>query len=109
MSLLSFKNTFIFRHYNDVEVPLRSMNENHPVPSTSSKNVDSSAIVIDLCDSPKKCPTVQSRLSHFFRKPKIDGIVERKINDEKVEKTDQFSVETNSQSLLNVSISNSSS
>lgn len=91
-----------------MEIPLQSINEYHPVPSTSAEKSNSPAIVVDLCDSPKKCQPVQSRLSHFFRKPKSDEVCEKEITSEKVIKTNHFNVETNSQSLLNVTISNSS-
>lgn len=90
-----------------MEIPLRSINVDHPVPSTSAGCFNQPAI-IDLCDSPKKCPPVQSRLSHFFRKPKSDEVCEKEISNEKVIQTNQFEVETNSQSLLNASISNNS-
>lgn len=90
----------VFRHYNEVEVPLRSLNIDNPVSTTSVKNDNSSAIVVDLCNSPKKCQSVQTRLSHFFRKSKNDQICDRD-NTEIGKTTNQFCVETNSQSIIN--------
>ncbi|XP_025417703.1 uncharacterized protein LOC112688631 isoform X2 [Sipha flava] len=83
------------RHYNDVEVPLQSINLNpvpgpsatlDPVPRSSKNLKDVSTTVIDLCESPKKCQTVQSRLSHFFRKPDRDKICDRETDDQNQEK-----------------------
>jgi hypothetical protein len=85
----------IYRHYNDVEVPLQSINLNpvpgpsatlDPVPRSSKNLKDVSTTVIDLCESPKKCQTVQSRLSHFFRKPDRDKICDRETDDQNQEK-----------------------
>lgn len=63
-----------FRHYNEVEVPLRAAVVD-PIPrlNSNTKTVNSSTVV-DLSESPKKCQTVQSRLSHFFKKSKTDEI-----------------------------------
>ncbi|XP_050438212.1 Fanconi anemia group M protein [Adelges cooleyi] len=61
------------RHYNEVEQPLRTIN-NQPVagPSNLTKPLEKS-VIIDLCESPKKYSTVQSRLSNFFTKHKTDN------------------------------------
>lgn len=85
------------RHYNNVEVPLKSINlDPVPGPSTildpipgSSKNlkeVNLHTTVIDLCESPKKCQTVQSRLSHFFKKPDRDKICDTETDGQNQEK-----------------------
>jgi len=54
---------------NQINVPLHSVD----VDLTSKLSVDStkcsSPEIVDLCESPKKFSIVQSRLSHFFRKP----------------------------------------
>lgn len=74
-------NVLLFcRHYQEVEVPLQSINLD-PLPGPSKK-VEGVSTVIDLCESPKKCQTVQSRLSHFFRKPDRDKICDNETNSD---------------------------
>lgn len=52
-----------------MEVHLRSVDEAiEQGPNIAAKTV-SSPTIIDLCESPKKGSVVQSRLSHFFKKP----------------------------------------
>lgn len=65
-----------YRHYNEVEVPLRTICvDPEPDPkSTSITKIADPPPLIDLCVSPKKNVTVQSRLSHFFRNSKNDKI-----------------------------------
>ncbi|XP_060856666.1 uncharacterized protein LOC132934371 isoform X2 [Metopolophium dirhodum] len=114
------------RHYNEVEVPLRCIAENEVSPAKSivedelpsvqneapqqSNNSNSlpklsrvaPPVVIDLCQSPKKCTTVQSRLSHFFTKPKSDKIYDREETNSKLEnQTDKLCIEINSSPVLN--------
>ncbi|XP_050531446.1 Fanconi anemia group M protein [Daktulosphaira vitifoliae] len=56
------------RHYNEVELPLRSITY-QPKSGFSNFTEDIENPVIDLCSSPKKHSMVQSRLSNFFVKP----------------------------------------
>lgn len=121
------------RHYNEVEVPLRSIAANEVSPAKSivedelpsvqykapqHSNGSNSLpklsrvappVVIDLCQSPKKCTSVQSRLSHFFTKPKSDKIYDKEETNSKLEnQTDILCIEINSSPVLNnVSISSS--
>ncbi|XP_022171575.1 uncharacterized protein LOC111034597 isoform X2 [Myzus persicae] len=121
------------RHYNEVEVPLRSIVANEvspaksiiedelpplqyeaPQQSNGSNSVpklsrDAPPVVIDLCQSPKKCTTVQSRLSHFFTRPKSDKICNKEeTNSELENQTDELCIEMNSSPVQNnVSISSS--
>jgi len=116
-----------------VEVPLRSIAENEVSPAKSinedelpsvqyeapqQSNGSNSLpklsrvappVVIDLCQSPKKCTTVQSRLSHFFTKSKSDKINDKEKTNSKLEnQTDKLCIEVNSSPVLNnVSISSS--
>lgn len=122
-----------YRHYNEVEVPLRSIAENEvspaksivedelpsvqleaPQQSNSSNSLPKSSrvappVVIDLCQSPKKCSTVQSRLSNFFTKPKNDKIYDKEETNSKLENhTDKLCIEISSSPVQNnVSISSS--
>lgn len=59
----------IIRHYNEVEVHQRYVEEDIGQGQNSVAKTVSSPIIIDLCESPKKGSVVQSRLSHFFKKP----------------------------------------
>lgn len=58
-------------------------------------------IVIDLCQSPKKTAVVQSRLSHFFTKPKTDKICDEKTNSVPENQTNTLSIELNSSPIQN--------
>lgn len=61
-----------------------------------------SPVVIDLCQSPKKCSTVQSRLSHFFTKPKSNKICNKEeTNNEQENQTEKLSIEINSSPVQN--------
>ena len=128
-------NTYLsYRHYNEVEVPLRSIAENEvspaksiikdELPSVQYKAPQQSScsnslpklsrvappVVIDLCQSPKKCTTVQSRLSHFFTKTKSDKISDKEETNSKLEnQTDKLCIEINSSPVLNNNVSISSS
>lgn len=117
-----------------MEVPLRSIAVNEvspaksivedelppvqykaPQQSNGSNSVPklsrvASPVVIDLCQSPKKCTTVQSRLSHFFTKPKSDKIIcdKNETNSELETQPDKLCIEINSSPVQNnVSISSS--
>jgi len=60
-------------------------------------------VVIDLCQSPKKCSTVQSRLSHFFTRPKSDKICNKEETSSELEnQTDKLSIEINSSPVQNI-------
>lgn len=86
-----------FRHYNEVEVHLRTTEE---VTVQSQNNVETNNLpttVIDLCKSPsKKCGTVQSRLSNFFKKPTSVNICAKETNSENKEHTIESCIEVNS-------------
>jgi hypothetical protein len=79
------------------EIPQQSIGTNS-IPKLS--NV-ASPILIDLCESPKKCAVVQSRLSHFFTKPKSIKICDEKINSELENQTEKLSIEVNSSPVQN--------
>ncbi|XP_025198316.1 uncharacterized protein LOC112596753 [Melanaphis sacchari] len=119
------------RHYNEVEVPLRSIDikvpstrpihsidvnkvlptqsivENkEPQQSITTNYVPklsrvASPEVIDLCQSPKKCTVVQSRLSHFFTKPKNNKVCDEKTNCVLENQTEKLSIEINSAPVQN--------
>jgi len=75
-----------------------------PIYSNSEPKLSrvKSPVVIDLCQSPKKCSTVQSRLSHFFTKPKSDKICNKEeTNSERENQTDKLSIEINSSPVQN--------
>lgn len=81
-----------------MEVHLRTADE---VTIQSQNNVvetvNSPTTVIDLCESPsKKCGTVQSRLSTFFKKPTNINISAKKTNGENNEQTTESCIEQNS-------------
>uniref|UniRef100_A0A2S2NCS8 Fanconi anemia group M protein n=1 Tax=Schizaphis graminum TaxID=13262 RepID=A0A2S2NCS8_SCHGA len=120
------------RHYNEVEVPLRSITLKELSSTRPTQSIDvnkvlpkqtiienevpqqsigtnsvpklssvAPPVVIDLCESPKKCAVVQSRLSHFFTKPKSVKICDEKINSELENQTEKLSIEVNSSPILN--------
>ncbi|XP_060844773.1 uncharacterized protein LOC132924458 [Rhopalosiphum padi] len=120
------------RHYNEVEVPLRSITLKELSSTRPKQSIDvnkvlptqtivedevpqqsigtnsvpklsnvASPVVIDLCESPKKCAVVQSRLSHFFTKPKSVKICDEKINSELENQTEKLSIEVNSSPVQN--------
>jgi len=85
------------RHDDAIENPPRSTNvENHVPINRVENNIRqpcSSNAVIDLCDSPKKCSTVQSRLSNYFIK-RTSSI--RRTNSEVPKQTENLDLEINS-------------
>ncbi|XP_050061729.1 uncharacterized protein LOC114118970 isoform X1 [Aphis gossypii] len=109
------------RHYNEVEVPLRSIavqevpfipptqsivEDEVPQQSIGTNSVNKLSrvappLVIDLCQSPKKTAVVQSRLSHFFTKPKSDKICDEKTNSVPENQTNTLCIETNSLPIQN--------
>lgn len=92
----------VFRHYNEVEVPLRSTDlGNIDKQNGVSKKIDSPSIVVDLCESPKKSTTVQSRLSHFFKKP-INNTCYKETNNEVEKQSNIVCEESNALSEDNI-------
>lgn len=65
------------------------------IPGDSSNVNKLGSTIVDLCESPKKNPTVQSRLSHFFKKPISDV-----INDKQENQTDELFLEIDSLSTV---------
>lgn len=77
---------------------LRTTNE-ATVQSQNSvvETVNLPTTVIDLCKSPsKKCGTVQSRLSKFFKKPSSVDICAKETNSENKKQTIESCIENNS-------------
>lgn len=64
--------------------------------SVLEENDKSINSIVDLCVSPKKCATVQSRLSHFFRRPAIDNVCHTDTNSEAGKQSDQICDDNNS-------------
>lgn len=94
-----------------MEIPLRSIDID-PVsrPVSVKKTDDLPPPIVDLCESPKKSSTVQSRLSHFFRKTKNEKIDDKETNIDQKQPTSchQYDNEINSlPTHNNDSISNS--
>lgn len=79
------------------EIPQRSIGTN----SVNKLSRVAPPLVIDLCQSPKKTAVVQSRLSHFFTKPKSDEICDEKTNSVPENQTNTLSIETNSLPIQN--------
>lgn len=69
----------------------------------NNENINS---IVDLCVSPKKCATVQSRLSHFFRKPASGNVCPTKTNNDAKNKSEQLCAIINSSECNNEGISN---
>lgn len=89
-----------------MEVPLQSINVAPTVgPSCVTKKPDSPIEIVDLCQSPKKCSTVQSRLSSFFRKPLSDKTTNVKIHNEAKTSTEEINIDINSPLEPNASTS----
>lgn len=79
---------FIQRHYNEVEMSKQSVGVD--IEQNSVAEIISSPTIIDLCESPKKSSVVQSRLSHFFKKPSnINSTCNNQTSNEIKQQTNQ--------------------
>lgn len=89
---MNFFNDFFYRHNNEPKMATNStsISTSIDIPGGSSNVKKSSSTIVDLCESPKKNPTVQSRLSKFFRKPTSEVINDEQVNSEQGNKTDEF-------------------
>lgn len=80
-----------------MEVPLQSINTTPTLgPKSVTKNTNLPIETVDLCQSPKKCSTVQSRLSSFFKKPSSDKTTYVETHNEVKTSTEEINIETNS-------------